>query len=116
MLAAHPDYAVAHGVFFDLFKTDIDVAGQLPGDESVHRARVAEATREGAGIDARKHRDAVLFQEVGKGFFATVIARETGEFPHDERRNPRMRAFLVGLVRSVISDHRIGQHDCLSLE
>ena len=90
--------------------------GVLAGgrENSAHDSASAEVANERAGIDARNDRDAVLGQELRRGFFRSPVAGDGGELAHGETFNVGTARFVIRFVGAVIADLRVGEDDDLA--
>src|ERR1700690_1619169 len=69
-------------------------------------------THQRAGVDFRRYGDAVLTEKMLSALFRAPVACDRGKLTDHQTFDERTDGFLVGLVRSVVTDLRIRQdHD-----
>ena len=86
----------------------------LGGDGAAHRARLAHAQGELAGVDALDGHDAVLDEEVGQGALASPVVGRVAHVAHHDAGEVDAVGLHVGRAHAVVADLRVGEGDHLA--
>ena len=106
-----PDEAFGGFGFFDQTRF-VEVYG---GDDTLHRALVADVQSDGAGVDLINTDDSSLFQIVGQRHGRAPVARDSAAFTNHQPFGEDGARFHIFGVYAVIPYKRIGHGDDLTI-